>query len=397
MSFKDIPIGIDLGTTNSCIGAFINGRVEIIQNQISERTTPSIVSFCDKEISIGEQTLNKVQNDPEKVIYSVKRFIGKKFTDGDFNKMISKLAYKNCITKYNDDRPIINVNFKGENRSYFPEEISAMVLKRLKENAEISLKSKIKKVVITIPAYFTESQREATKIAANGAGLEVIKIINEPTAAALAYGIGKKEDLKKFEVDEEIFSLFNQKEKVEEDFTEKKILVFDLGGGTLDVTCLNIIKDDEGTALEILGHSGDTQLGGDDFDNLLVDHCINIFSKANKIDINARNSEDIKARKRLKIACEKAKKILSFQAEAKITIDSLYKEIDFQLNLTRAKFEFICKDKFNSIIKPIEEALKASKLNKNDIDEILFVGGSTRMPAIEKKILEYFGNIKIKS
>ena len=317
------------------------------------KNTPSVVSFCGKEIAIGEQTKNKIFNDPEKVIYSVKRIIGKKYDDPNFNKLIYNLAYKNKIKPDKNKRPIIDVDFKGQ--SYYPEEISAMVLKRLKENAESHLGQNIKKVVITIPAYFTETQREATKIAGQGAGLEVIKIINEPTAAALAYGLGEKKDIKRSD-DEDNFFLLNTNTPSEENYDEKKILVFDLGGGTLDVTCLKIIKDDENPTFEILGHSGNTLLGGDDFDDILVKYCLQAFKKEFKIDINNRNKEDLKARKRLKIACERAKRILSLQPETRISIESLYNDNDLLLAITRAKFEDLCREKFKEMVKPIEDA-----------------------------------------
>lgn len=394
MNYKDLPIGIDLGTTNSCIGVYRNGSVEILANQISGRTTPSVVSFCGNEISIGEQTQNQIFKEPEKVIYSVKRILGKKFTDPGFNKLIYNLAYKNKIKNSGkEDRPIINVEFKGENRQYFPEEISAMVLKRLKENAENSLGHEIKKAVITIPAYFTESQREATKIAAEGAGIEVIKIINEPTAAALAYGLKDKNDLMYAEEDSIIN--FEKNTKKEEEFDEKTILVFDLGGGTFDVTCLKIKMEDDEPQFDILGHSGNVLIGGDDFDNLLVEHCIQIFRNEYKIDINTRNENDIKARKRLKIACERAKKILSYETQANINIESLYDDKDFQYTITRARFENLCKKKFNELIQPIEKALEVSELEKNDIEEVVFVGGSSRIPKVEEIVRNYFGN-KIK-
>ena len=394
MDFKDLPIGIDLGTTNSCIGVFRNGSVEILANQSSGRTTPSVVSFCGKEISVGDQTLNYAFSDPEKVIYSVKRIIGKKFTEPGFNNLISNLTYKNKIKRSSNDRPIISVDFKGEKREYLPEEISAMVLRRLKENAEDTLQKKIKKVVITIPAYFTDAQREATKIAAEGAGLEVIKIINEPTAAALAYGLKDSNDLLYSE--EDSFFNFKDSKKKEKDFQEKTILVFDLGGGTFDVTCLTITMEDEEPQFEILGHSGDVLLGGDDFDNILVNYCIKKFRDEFKIDINTRNTKDIKARKRLKNVCEKAKKILSYENQTNINLDNLYDDKDFQITITRALFEELCKQKFKELIPPIEQALKVSKLDKKDIEEVLFVGGSSRIPKIEEIVREYFGkNIKI--
>lgn len=393
MDFKDIPIGIDLGTTNSCIGAFRNGIVEIIPNQILERTTPSVVSFSGEEIAIGEQTKNQVFANPEKVIYSIKRIMGKKTDEADYNKLIYNLTYKNIIKPDEKKRPIINVNFKGQ--SYYPEEISAMILKRLKENAESYLKQKIKKVVITIPAYFTESQREATKIAGKGAGLEVIKIINEPTAAALAYGLGEKTD-KKSSDDDDNFFLENTESPSEDNLDKKTILIFDLGGGTLDVTCLKIIKDKEGPQFKILGHCGNTHLGGDDFDDILVEYCIKKFNKKYKIPINNRNEEDIRARMRLKIACERAKKFLSSESETKIKIESLYNNKDLFLRIKRSKFEKKCKEKFlfEEMIKPIEDALKFSKLGKKDIDEIVLVGGSTRIPKVEETIKNFFGGKK---
>ena len=394
MNFKDLPIGIDLGTTNSCIGVFRNGNVEILANQSSGRTTPSVVSFCGKEISVGDQTLNYAFKDPEKVIYSVKRIIGKKFTEPGFNNLINNLAYKNKIKRSSNDRPVISVDFNGENREYLPEEISSMVLKRLKDNAENALQKTIKKVVITIPAYFTEAQREATKIAAEGAGLEVIKIINEPTAAAIAYGLKDSNDLLYSEEDN--FFTFKKEQHKENDFKEKTLLVFDLGGGTFDVTCLTITIEDGEPQFEILGHSGNVLLGGDDIDNILVDYCIKEFKKEYGIDINTRNTKDIKARKRLKNICEKAKKILSYETQTYINIDSLYDDKDFQKEITRALFEELCKKKFKELIPPIEQALNVSKIEKKDIEEVLFVGGSSRIPKMEEIVREFFGkDIKI--
>ena len=399
MSYKDIPIGIDLGTTNSVIGAFRNGVVEILPNQINRRTTPSIVSFCGNKISIGEQTQNKLFNDPEKVIYSIKRIIGKKFSDKNFNLLIKDLAYKNKISKSESNRPLINVDFNGKNEYYYPEEISAMILKRLKENAEDYLGQKIKKAVITIPAYFTEAQRYSTKLAGEAAGLEIIKIINEPTAAALAFGIGEKKDIERADDDDdnEFFLLDENKSYIQNENKHKKnILVFDLGGGTLDVTCLKITKDEYGTDFSVLGHSGNTVIGGDDFDNHLLDYCIQKFQKDNKnsIFINTTSKEALKARKRLKIQCEQAKKNLSYQRETTIRIDSLFNGIDFEIKITRDEFEVLCKDLFEKLINPIKKALNVAKLNKSDIDEILFVGGSTRIPKIEEKIKEFFGKNK---
>ena len=269
-----------------------------------------------------------------------------------------------------------------------------MVLKRLKENAEDSLGHSFKKAVITIPAYFTEAQREATKIAAEGAGIEVIKIINEPTAAALAYGLKDKNDLSYCEEDSILD--FTKNNKTEEEFEEKTLLVFDLGGGTFDVTCLKITMEDGEPQFDMLGHSGNVLIGGDDFDNLLVEHCIQKFRNEYKIDINTRNESDVKARKRLKIACERAKKFLSYETQANINIENLYEDKDFQYTITRARFENLCKDLFKELINPIEKALNVSNLEKNDIEEVVFVGGSSRIPKVEEIIRNYFGkDIKI--
>ena len=327
MDNEVLPIGIDLGTVNSCIGVYRNGSVEIIPNQNHGKLVPSVVSFCDNKISIGEQTLDKVYNDPEKVIYSIKRIIGKNSTEKEYKQLIKNLAYKNKISTDTKGRPFINVNFNGEIRKYYPQEISAMILKKLKENAEKYLEKKeIKKVVITIPAYFTDAQREATKEACILAGLEVIKIINEPTAAVLAYGLKDKNDL--LNEEDNNFCLFSQKENQNKKSNEKNkkiILVFDLGGGTFDVTCLKFINDDEGPIFEIKGHSGNTLLGGDDFDNILVDHCIKKFEKEyKKIKINKESEEGLKAIKRLKIYCEKIKKRLSEYDKATFYINKLY-------------------------------------------------------------------------
>ena len=394
MNFKQYPVGIDLGTTNSCIGVFRNGEVEIIPNQFSGRTTPSVVAFGDKEISIGEQIFAKEYIDPEKVIYSVKRIIGKKWSDDNFQKLRQSLAYKNKIIRTEKDKPKISVNFDGKEQLYYPEEISAMVLKRLKENAEIVLNQEIKKVVITIPAYFTETQRECTKIAAEGAGLEVIKIINEPTAAALAYGLRNVNHLLRIDEDHNFFLLKDNGEEKEE-FEEKIILVFDFGGGTLDVTCLKLFNDGDSPEFEVLGHSGNTLLGGDDFDNILVDYCIKNFNKEFKESIKINDKKGIKARKRLKIECEKKKKILSFDTNTSICLDGLYNDNDFKINITRAKFEYECRNIFKEMLEPIKKALKISNLNKNEVNEILLVGGTTRIPKIKEELLGFFGNIKI--
>ena len=399
---NEICLGIDFGTTNSAVGGFINGIVEIIPNQINGRTTPSVVSFCDNKISIGELTQNKPKllDEPEKVISSIKRIIGKKSTEYDYNKLVKDLPYHNKISINEKNRPLIIVDFNGEKRQYLPEDIAAMFFKHLKDNAEKYLKKPVKKAVITIPAYFTELQREATKMAAEAAGFEILKIINEPTAAALAFGLGEKDDLERIDELEETFSFLGKnKNKDKKRFCDnlkdnevKKVVVFDLGGGTLDVTCLKIAKEGDFIDFEVLGHSGNTTIGGDDFDNSLVNYCIEKFNKENKTYINLSNKEGRIAQKRLKTQCELAKRFLSNEDETTIAINSLYNGKDFNISINRATFEDQCKKLFDKIIEPIEEALKVSETKKKDIEEVLLVGGSTRMPKIQEIIKKFFGN-----
>ena len=397
MNFKDLPIGIDLGTTNSCIGVFRNGSVEIIPNEMSGRTMPSVVSFYDKFISIGDQTKNKINNDPSKFIYSIKRIIGKKFNEENLKDLINNLTYKDKIIPDEENRIFLKIKRNNKVNNYSPQEISSLILKRLKENAMNYLdleEHEIKKAVITIPAYFNETQREATKAAAEAAGFEVLKIINEPTAAALAYGLKEKNDLLKSEEDPDFF-LPNKNEDEKEKVEKKNILVFDLGGGTLDVTCLKYFNDEDGPEFRLKGHSGNTLLGGDDFDNKLIEHCINKFEKENNIKINRDSKDGKEALKRLKIVCEETKKILSTEKNHRIIIQSLYKNDDLNLKIDRVTFNHLCREYFEKIKEPIYEALKSSGFKKEDINEILLVGGSTRIPKIKEIISDYFGE-KIK-
>ena len=434
--FKDLPIGIDLGTTFSCIGVYRNKTVEIILNEKGDRITPSVVSFLDDDIFVGEQTEYQRLKDPRNKIYSVKRIIGRNFDDKEVQEDIKKFTY----TVQNDNnRPQIVVDSNGI-KKYFPQEISAKILSKLKRSAEEYLGQPIKKVVITVPAYFTERQKQATKNAGEIAGLQVIKIINEPTAAALAYGFGICPNYEKKILGKNIIfsrdSLYNYsltpsepnfikvsnslshsttpnpyqthdphshsatpspktliiptpKPKISESVNPKKetenILIFDLGGGTLDVTLLELEEDD----ITVKSHSGKMHLGGEDFDNILVDYCIEMFKKQTRIDLN--KEEFIKQRIRLKEHCEFAKRNLSYNMETEIEVESLANEKDFNLKLTRAKFEELCKDIFNLCIEPIKEVLENSKEDKNNIDEILLVGGSTKIPKIQEIIKEFFG------
>ena len=392
--FEDLPIGIDLGTTFSCIGVYRNASVEIIPNEKGDRTTPSVVSFLDDEIYVGEQTEYKRIKDPKNKIYAVKRIIGRNFDDKEVQEDINKFSYKVID---DNNRPKIEVNSNGIKR-YSPEEISAKVLAKLKQSAESFLQTKIKKVVITVPAYFTERQKQATKNAGEIAGLNVIKIINEPTAASLAYGFGKAQNNKvnkllgkNFVFDDIAQSTFRRGFTEESQYKKetKNILVFDLGGGTLDVTLLELEEGD----ITVKSHSGVMHLGGEDFDNILMQYCISQFKIKTSIDLN--QDEFIKSKSRLKEHCEKAKRELSFREEAEIEIESIAKGKDFYLKITRAKFEELCNDLFNQCKKPIQEVLEKSGEDKMDVDEIVLVGGSTRIPKIQSILKEFFNGKKL--
>jgi len=386
--YEDFPIGIDLGTTYSCIGVYRNAAVEIIPNEKGDRTTPSIVSFLDDDIYVGEQTEYKRLKDPKNKIYAVKRIIGRDFDHKEVQEDINNFSYK---VINNNGRPQIEVNSNGIKR-YSPEEISAKVLAKLKKSAESFLQREIKKVVITVPAYFTERQKQATKNAGEIAGLDVIKIINEPTAAALAYGFGKCQNNnggnllgKKIALDDIGRSTFRsnftdniQKKEIQ------NILVFDLGGGTLDVTLLELEEGD----ITVKAHSGKMHLGGEDFDNILVKYCIEQFKIKTSIDLNDENF--LKQKLRLKEHCERAKRELSYSNDILIEIESLIKGKDLNLKLTRAKFEDLCKEKFDLCIEPILEVLEKSGDQNDDIDEIVLVGGSTRIPKIQSMLKEFF-------
>ena len=397
--YEDLPIGIDLGTTFSCIGVYRNASVEIIPNEKGERTTPSIVSFLDDYIYVGEQTEYKRLKDQKNKIYAVKRIIGRNFDDKEVQEDINKFSY---IVQNDKGRPQIVVNSNGT-KMYSPEEISAKILNKLKKSAESFLQQSIKKVVITVPAYFTERQKQATKNAGEIAGLDVIKIINEPTAASLAYGFGRCQNIENKLLGKKIFTYNNStisyrmyntensndcKMKNDSQKTEN-ILVFDLGGGTLDVTLLELEKDD----ITVKAHSGRMHLGGEDFDNILTEYCINYFKKKTKIDLN--KEEFIKPKYRLKEHCEKAKRELSYKNEVEIEVESIANGKDFYLKITKAKFEEICKDIFDLCLQPVIEVLKDSNENKNNVDEIVLIGGSTRIPKIQTMLKEFFNGKEV--
>lgn len=356
MSANNTCIGIDLGTWYSVVAVYRNNQVEIIPNDQGNRTTPSMVSFTDEERLVGDAASNASASNPKNTVYEAKRLIGRKFSDKSVQDDLKLLPY--TVASGDNDKPVIEVTFKGEKKRFNPEEISAMVLAKLKEYAENYLGHEVKKAVITVPAYFNDAQRQSTKDAATIAGLEAMRIINEPTAAALCYGLDKIED------------------------KERHVLIFDAGAGTLDITVLSV----EGGIFEVLSTAGDTHLGGVDFDLRIVDLCVKEFKKKSKIDVTGNP----KALRRLRTACERAKRIISTSTSANIEVDSLAEGVDFSYNLTRAKFEEICMDLFKRCISPLDTVLSDAKLSKGEIDEVVLVGGSSRIPKIQQMLSDYF-------
>lgn len=350
-------IGIDLGTTYSCVAHYTNDRVEIIANDQGNRTTPSYVAFTDTERLIGDAAKNQAAMNPANTVFDAKRLIGRKFDDPEVQEDKKHFPFK-VIDK--GGKPQIQVEFKGETKVFSPEEISSMVLTKMKETAENFLGGTIKDAVVTVPAYFNDSQRQATKDAGLIAGLNVLRIINEPTAAAIAYGLDKKDQSR----------------------GEKHVLIFDLGGGTFDVSLLAI---DEGV-FEVKATAGDTHLGGEDFDHRLVNHFVQEFKRKNKKDLSTNQ----RALRRLRTSCERAKRTLSSSAQTSIEIDSLFEGIDFYTSITRARFEELCADLFRSTLDPVEKVLKDAKLDKSQVDEIVLVGGSTRIPKVQKLVSDFF-------
>ena len=349
-------IGIDLGTTYSCVGVWQNDHVEIIANDQGNRTMPSYVSFTAEERLVGEAAKNSAANNTTNTVFDAKRLIGQKFNDPNVQSDLKHLSYT-VLDKEN--KPMIQVEFKGEQKVFAPEEISSMVLGKMKEIAEAYLGEVVTDAVVTVPAYFNDSQRQATKDAGTIAGLNILRIINEPTAAAIAYGLDKQSDK-----------------------GEKNVLIFDCGGGTFDVSILTI--DD--CIFEVKATAGDTHLGGEDFDTLLVEYFMEEFKKKNKKDM----SENKRAMRRLRTACESAKRTLSSSTVANLEIDSLFEGIDFNSTITRAKFENLCDSLFRKTMDPVEQVLRDSKIAKSAIHEIVLVGGSTRIPKIQQMLGEFF-------
>ncbi|BFF89359.1 heat shock 70 kDa protein cognate 4 [Drosophila madeirensis] len=352
---KAPAVGIDLGTTYSCVGVFQHGKVEIIANDQGNRTTPSYVAFTDTERLIGDAAKNQVAMNPTQTIFDAKRLIGRKFEDSAVQGDMKHWPFDVVSV---DGKPKIEVTYKDEKKTFFPEEISSMVLTKMKETAEAYLGKTVTNAVITVPAYFNDSQRQATKDAGTIAGLNVLRIINEPTAAAIAYGLDKKA------------------------VGERNVLIFDLGGGTFDVSILSI---DDGI-FEVKSTAGDTHLGGEDFDNRLVTHFVQEFKRKHKKDLTTNK----RALRRLRTACERAKRTLSSSTQASIEIDSLFEGTDFYTSITRARFEELNADLFRSTMDPVEKALRDAKLDKSAIHDIVLVGGSTRIPKVQRLLQDLF-------
>lgn len=348
-------IGIDLGTTYSCVGIFKNGRVEIIPNELGNRITPSYVAFTDEEKLVGEAAKNQASQNPVRTVYVIKRLIGRNFEDKEVQRDKKYVPYK-IVSK--SGKPYVSVETPSGVKELSPEEVSAMILVKMKEVAEAYLGKEVKYAVVTVPAYFNDAQRTATKDAGLIAGLDVLRIINEPTAAAIAYGLDKKSG-------------------------EKNIIVFDLGGGTFDVSLLTI---DNGV-FEVVATAGDTHLGGEDFDQRLTEHFVKIFKKKNN---NVDIKKDPRAFQKLKQEVEKAKRDLSSVHQVKVSIEGLVDGIDFAETITRARFEELCADLFKKTLDPVQSVLDDSGMKKSEIDEVVLVGGSTRIPKVQQLIKDFF-------
>ncbi|PKY47387.1 70kd heat shock cognate protein Atpase Domain, K71e mutant [Rhizophagus irregularis] len=359
--FSPIPfksqnqVGIDLGTSYSCVGVWQNGRVKIIANDHGNRTTPSYVAFTNTEILIGDAAKNQASMNPHNTVFSVHRLIGRNFNDQDVQSDMKNWPFK---VINNNGKPYISVGYKYKKKIFSPEEILSMVLTKMKEIAEAFLDTKVKNAVVTMPAYLNDSQRQAIKDAGSIAGLNILRIIAGPTAAAITYGLDKKI------------------------FGERNVLIFDLGGGACNVSLLTI----EERVFQVKSIAGNAHLGGEDFDSRLVDHFVNEFNRKFKKYI----SSNARAIRRLRTACERAKCTLSASSRTSIEIDSLFEGIDFYTSLTRTRFEELNQDLFRSIIEPIERVLQDAKIDKSQINEIVLVGGSTRIPKIQRMISEFF-------
>lgn len=351
-------IGIDLGTTYSCVGVMQKGKVEILVNDQGYRITPSYVAFTDEERLVGDAAKNQAAANPKRTIFDIKRLIGRKFEDKDLQKDMKHFPFD---VVDDEGKPAVEVEVNGSAKRFTPEEISAMILGKMKEVAESYLGNKVTHAVVTVPAYFNDNQRQATKDAGTIAGLNVLRIVNEPTAAAIAYGLDKTEG-------------------------ERQIIVYDLGGGTFDVSLLTI---DRGV-FEVLATAGDTHLGGEDFDQRVINFFAKKYNKENNVDI----SKDLKTMGKLKREAEKAKRTLSSQKTTRIEIEAFHNGNDFSETLTRAKFEELNIDLFRKTLEPVKQVLSDAKVKKAEIDDIVLVGGSTRIPKVVELIEEYFSGKK---
>jgi L1 cell adhesion molecule like protein len=362
-------IGIDLGTCFSACSLYRNGAVEIIANDQGNRITPSYVAFNDEERIIGDGAKSQAASNPHNTIFDAKRLIGRKFSDKSVQFDLKHLTYK--VTADKNDKPLIHVKYMGQDKTFSPEEISSMVLTKMKDIAESYLGGPVKNAVITVPAYFNDAQRQATKDAGAIAGLNVLRIINEPTAAAIAYGL----------------------DKIKEG-TDRSVLIFDLGGGTFDVSLLEI---NDGV-FEVKATSGDTHLGGEDFDNKLVTYVLDEYKKKHKLspDKWSELSHNDRAKRRLRTACEAAKKTLSNAVTAKVNLDSFYDGQDLDIPVSRAKFEELCMDDFRRCMVPVESVLRDAKKSKADVSDIVLVGGSTRIPKVQELLKSFFGGKELK-
>ena len=354
---KAPAIGIDLGTTYSCVGVWQNGKVDIIPNDMGERTTPSYVAFTDTERLVGDAAKNQITRNPTNTVFDAKRLIGRKYEDREVQDDIKLWPFK-VVKDPKSDRPQIQIIYQKQEKKFFAEEISAMVLQKLKQTATDFLGKEVKDAIVTVPAYFNDSQWQATKDAGTISGLNVLRIINEPTAAAIAYGLDKKS------------------------VKEENVLIFDLGGGTFDVSLLSL----EDGLFEVRATNGNTHLGGEDFDNRLVEYCAGEFRRKTSIDIK----KNAKALRRVRASCEKAKRALSAATQATVDIDALMDGEDLNVVITRSKFEDLCMDLFKKCMPPLENVLKDAKMSKSQIDEVVLVGGSTRIPKIQQMVQEFF-------
>lgn len=350
-----VAVGIDLGTTYSCVGWWKDNRCEIIANDQGNRTTPSYVAFTETERLIGDGAKNQASMNPNNTIYEAKRLIGRNFDDPTIQQDQKTLSYE-IVEK--DKKPYIKASYKNEDKVFSPEEISAMILGQMKSVAESYIGEEVSDAVITVPAYFNDSQRQATKDAGAIAGLNVLRIINEPTAAAIAYGLDKRDD-------------------------EKMVLIFDLGGGTFDVSLLSISDG----IFEVKATAGNTHLGGSDFDAILVKYFADEFKRKHGEDLTG----NMRAMRRLRSACERSKKSLSTSSSAKVELESLHQGIDFFSQITRARFESLCMNLFQDCLTPVTKVLQDASVSKSQVDEIVLVGGSTRIPKIQELLSHYFG------